>query len=76
MAGFRLFFLAVALASFAGAVRAELQICNETNDVQAVSIGYKGEADWTSEGWWNIDPGDCATPVPGDLTKRYYYLRA
>jgi uncharacterized membrane protein len=67
---------AATLCIWAGAAQAELKICNETQDVQGVSIGYKGEADWTSEGWWNIQPGDCATPVSGDLKQRYYYYRA
>ena len=59
-----------------GAAWAGLRICNETGDTQSVAIGYKGAEDWTSEGWWNIAPGDCATPVLGDLQKRYFYYRA
>jgi uncharacterized membrane protein len=60
----------------AGAAQAEFIICNETSTVQGVSVGYRGAADWTSEGWWNILPSDCATLVTGDLTQRYYYYRA
>ncbi len=56
--------------------QAGLEICNDTGVRQSVAIGYKGETDWTSEGWWNIDPGNCATLVAGDLTKRYYYYYA
>ncbi|MDJ0824786.1 MAG: DUF1036 domain-containing protein [Rhodobacter sp.] len=76
MANFRLLILAAAVAGAGTAVKAELQICNDTGQTQSVSIGYKGDDDWTSEGWWNIAPGDCATPVTGDLKKRYYYYRA
>ncbi len=63
-------------AALANPAQAELQICNETEYTQSVSIGYKGDEDWTSEGWWNIEPGDCATPVQGDLKNRFYYYRA
>ena len=55
---------------------AELRICNDTRVVQSVAIGYKGDEDWVSKGWWNIDPGACAVVVSGELTQRYYYYFA
>lgn len=64
----------MALAMFPGAGLAGLEICNDTEARQTVAIGYKGDADWVSEGWWNIQPGNCVTPVKGDLKRRYYYL--
>ncbi|KMW58161.1 hypothetical protein AIOL_003132 [Candidatus Rhodobacter oscarellae] len=63
--------LATALPAVAG-----LTVCNETGLRQSVALGYKGERDWSSKGWWNIPPGDCVLVVAGDLTKRYYYYRA
>lgn len=63
-------------AGLAPAAQADLRICNDTREVQSVALGYKGATDWTSKGWWNIDPGDCAVVVSGDLTKRYYYYHA
>ena len=71
-----IFGLALGVTGFANSAHAELKICNESRDTQSISIGYKGDEDWTSEGWWVIEPGQCSTPVGGDLTKRYYYLRA
>ena len=65
--------LTATLAAGASTAQAELEICNETEVLQSVAIGYKGEKDWTSEGWWNIDPGACVTVVDGDLKLRYYY---
>ena len=65
--------LGLTLASHA---HAGLEVCNQTDGAQSIAIGYKGENDWTSEGWWNVEPGDCATLVGGDLTKRYYYYHA
>jgi len=61
---------------WAGAVQADLKICNDTTVLQSIAIGFKGDADWMSQGWWNIDPGDCATVVSGDLKQRYYYYFA
>ncbi len=70
------FVMAAGLVGVAGAAQAGLEICNDTGDKQSISIGYKGDDDWTSEGWWNVEPGECVQPVSGDLKKRYYYLRA
>lgn len=55
---------------------AGLEICNETSIKQTVAVGYKDGEDWVSEGWWNITPGYCATPLQDDLKSRYYYYRA
>ncbi len=55
---------------------AGLEICNDTGQDQSVAIGHMVDGTWTSEGWWNIDAGDCAEPVSGDLQNRYYYYRA
>ena len=76
MAYFRQFLLVAGLLFFAGAAQAALKICNDSNDVQSISIGYKGDPEWTSEGWWNVGSGECVTPVAGDLKQRFYYLRA
>ena len=76
MVFFRKFFVAAFFVALATSAQAALNICNDTSDDQSISIGYKGDVEWTSEGWWNIDPGDCVTPVGGALKKRYYYLRA
>ena len=57
--------LAIGLVFLARAAQSDLTICNDTRDTQGVSVGYKGDPDWTSEGWWNIEPGECSTPVGG-----------
>lgn len=41
-----------------------------------VAIGYKGQQDWTTEGWWNIRPSSCETLLAGPLSSRYYYVYA
>ncbi|MEM1409975.1 MAG: DUF1036 domain-containing protein, partial [Pseudomonadota bacterium] len=55
---------------------AELRLCNDTDELQSVALGYRGETDWSSRGWWNIEPGGCATVIEGKLTQRYYYYYA
>ena len=67
---------AFALTALAGAAEAGLEFCNETDVFQSIAVGYMGDRDWTSEGWWLVEPGACVTPVEGDLQSRYYYYRA
>lgn len=55
---------------------AALKICNETPEQRAVAIGYEADEGWTSEGWWNIAPGNCQNVIDGALTKVAYYYRA
>jgi uncharacterized membrane protein len=74
----KLLALAVLVFSFGlpSAARAELKFCNQTNEQVSVAIGYKAGEEWTSEGWWTIDPGQCKVPVGGVLKNRYYYYYA
>ena len=67
--------LAATLAS-AGEARADFRVCNETRETVGVSLGYKAEDGWISEGWWHVPGEDCQTLVSGALTARFYYLYA
>ena len=58
------------------AAQAELKFCNKTKGQVNVAVGYKVGEDWTSEGWWTIEPGSCKVPVGGVLKNRYYYYYA
>lgn len=58
------------------AALADLKLCNNTSARHSVAVGYKSGEQWVSEGWWNLDPGDCRTPIKGDLKYRKYYYRA
>ena len=64
------------LAFFATPAHADLRICNETSNLVSVSLGYRAERGWMSEGWWATPPGDCRTLYQGDLEKRFYYIYA
>ncbi len=58
--------------------RAEFQVCNQSGEHISVAIAYY-DADndsMVSEGWWNMDSGDCRTPIGGDLKDKLYYLYA
>ncbi len=55
---------------------ADLRLCNKTDDTVSIAIGYRDNADWVTEGWWNLSKNSCETLIPGDLQSRYYYIYA
>jgi uncharacterized membrane protein len=59
-----------------GAARADLKFCNHTTQQVTVAIGYSADGEWTSEGWWTVDPNQCKTPIGDALKNRYYYYYA
>jgi len=74
-------FMAVVIITFISQpAKADLRLCNQTNSKISVAIGYKGDTDWRSEGWWNFDPradgNPCKILVPGPLRSRFYYVYA
>ena len=72
----RLFLIACCAVLWAAVpARADLSFCNDTAGRAVVAIGYKGAEGWTSEGWWEVTAGDCATVVPGPLPLTHYYWR-
>jgi uncharacterized membrane protein len=60
------------------AARAELKFCNHTSEQVSLAIGFSSpdSGQWTSEGWWTIDPNQCKVPIGGVLKARYYYYYA
>lgn len=63
-------------ATLSADARAELRLCNKTESQVGVAIGYREQADWVTEGWWNLPANSCETIVPGPLVSRYYYIYA
>jgi uncharacterized membrane protein len=55
---------------------AAFNVCNKTSLAVRVAIGRFDGVDWTSEGWWTIQPRQCAGLLTGPLDARYYYLYA
>jgi len=66
-----------ASVAFARPADASLTFCNQASEGKAayVAIAYSlGNNNWKSQGWLNIQPGECATAVEGPLKNRYYYF--
>lgn len=68
--------VALACGLWASDARAEFRVCNETDETVGVSLGYRGEDGWVSEGWWHVPGDDCEVLISGALTSRFYYLYA
>ena len=72
-----LFFgLGFAVLAPAAPAKADFRFCNGTASRVGVAIGYKDDDEWVTEGWWNIEPGDCRSVLVGPLASRYYYVHA
>jgi uncharacterized membrane protein len=59
-----------------GPARADLRLCNMTTSRIGVSLGYRDQQGWVTEGWWNISSRACETLLKGDLAARFYYIHA
>ena len=70
--------LALPLIAVASATeaRADFRVCNATQNLVGVAIGYRAKAGWVTEGWWHIKGSTCKTLIEGPLSSRYYYLYA
>lgn len=55
---------------------ADFRVCNSTQNLVGVAIGYRAQDGWVSEGWWQVPSSTCATLIEGELQSRYYYLYA
>jgi len=56
---------------------ARLEVCNQTDLVLMVVVGYDTtEARTVTEGWWRIYPGMCEVPVDVSLLKGSYFVHA
>ena len=72
-----LFLVAGFLAfSVADEARADFRVCNGTQNLVGVAIGYRAKEGWVTEGWWQVPATTCATLIEGELQSRYYYLYA
>ncbi len=55
---------------------ADFRVCNATQQLVGVAIGYRARAGWVTEGWWHVEPSKCSTLIEGALASRYYYVYA
>lgn len=56
--------------------RADFRVCNGTQSLVGVAIGYRASEGWISEGWWQIAPTSCETLIDGRIESRFYYVYA
>ena len=68
--------LAAVPAMSVTAAHADFRVCNATQSLVGVAIGYRAKTGWVTEGWWHIDASTCKTLIEGPLSSRYYYLYA
>lgn len=61
---------------FASQAKAEFRVCNGSQNLVGVAIGYRAKDGWISEGWWQIPATTCTTLIEGELKSRFYYLYA
>lgn len=64
------------LGALATPAWADFRVCNATQSLVGVAIGYRAAAGWITEGWWHIEKSTCKTLIEGPLASRYYYLYA
>jgi uncharacterized membrane protein len=56
---------------------ADFRVCNHSLVQVYVSFGWNDPRfGRTSQGWWNLPIGNCASVLAGKLTSRFYYLYA
>ena len=55
---------------------ADFRVCNATQTLVGVAIGYRAKTGWVTEGWWHVEGSTCKTLIEGSLSSRYYYLYA
>jgi len=64
----------MALTLSAAPARADLRVCNQSTNQVSISLGYRADKGWQSEGWWVAPPTKCAIVYQGDLHSRFFYL--
>lgn len=68
--------VAAGLTGFVQPAAADFRLCNNTGSQVGVAIGYKDQAGWITEGWWNLPARTCQTLLNGTLVAQFYYIYA
>jgi uncharacterized membrane protein len=73
--------LAGCLLGTVSSANAALSFCNRTAGPLEAALGYRDDSDttaqnWVSEGWWRIEPGQCARVFGQPLAARFYFYYA
>ncbi len=56
---------------------ADFRLCNNTTGKVGISLGYKDNDGWVTEGWWNLGPRSCETLLRGkwDRLENWHLLQ-
>lgn len=69
-----------ALMVAAQPARAQLRVCNKSNEAVSIAVAYQGAdqaaGEMTTSGWYVAKPGECPTLLGKPLERRYYFVRA
>jgi uncharacterized membrane protein len=68
--------VAFSVTLWSGPATADFRLCNNTTGRVGISVGYKENEGWTTEGWWNLPSRSCETLLRGPLVARFYYIYA
>jgi len=68
------FFLALLMS--ASRSEAAFLFCNQTGVGIEAAFGHRDEGVWVSEGWWQIQPGQCSRVYNKPLSRRFYFYYA
>lgn len=85
--------LVIPVSSFGGIffnqkpAHAWFEVCNRSGESVSLAFAYLDRSDnrhsyynngWVSEGWWNLNSGDCTQVYPHELWRRnrFYYVYA
>ena len=66
----------IAMPPCAGDAHADYRVCNKTHILANVALGVDSGEQFSTEGWWTLSPGECATVIANPLKYRYLYLYA
>lgn len=64
------------IPTYVSQANADFRICNDTNSLVGVALGYRQDGEWISEGWFQVQAESCSSLVEGDLNSRFYYVYA
>jgi len=73
--------LTLALSLAPHPAQAAMSFCNRATVPLEAALGYRADDDtstqnWISEGWWRIEPGQCARVYGQPLSQRFYFYYA
>jgi uncharacterized membrane protein len=61
---------------FSAPTKAGVFVCNQTGLDLYLAIGWQEGDKWSSRGWWQIKPRECAHPLHGAIENRVFYYYA